>query len=157
MVQYCRYATQPNVGLKLCPLCISAVMIASFAQVEQADTDVCDVIVQGTMPDCCSAILQILHHASAAHSQSSDLSNVVQPVWQLKQQVTVSVSSTQQHSAPTSSCTCPCDMHSKNFQLFAMGLAATASLCLLHFDCCICRMTSRLCLHSSSTACLQKH
>lgn len=94
VVQYCRYSTQPNVGLKLCHLCISAVMIASFAQVEQADTDVCDVIVQGSMPDCCSAVLQILHHASAAHSQSSDLSNVVQPVWQLKQQVRVYVSST---------------------------------------------------------------
>lgn len=100
VVQYCRCSTQPNVGLKLCHLCISAVMIASFAQVEQADTDVsvCDVIVQGSMPDCCSAVLQILHHASAAHSQSSDLSNVVQPVWQLKQQVRVCVSSTQERS-----------------------------------------------------------
>lgn len=60
-------------------------------QVEHSDSDnsICDVTLQGSPSDCCTAVLQILHHASAAHAQNTDWTrkDFAQAAWQLKHQV----------------------------------------------------------------------
>ena len=60
-------------------------------QVEHADSDssICDVTLQGSPSDCCTAVLQILHHASASYAQSNDWTrkDIAQAAWQIKHQV----------------------------------------------------------------------
>ena len=63
------------------------------------NTAICDITLQGSASECCTAVLQILHHASAAYSQNSDLSSgmFAQPAWQFTHQVSKTIFSWHQH------------------------------------------------------------
>jgi len=155
VVQSCRFFVQPDSCAS--HLCTGRYFRNSnYMQVEQADADssICDVVLQGSASDCCNAALQILHHASAAHSHSNDiiLGSLDQAVWQLNNQVS---------SCMDLQClTCPC----KSYRGSSSMHCATLNFCL-HFMSAhmltfawklVCRRTSSLCLRSSSAACLWK-
>ena len=60
-------------------------------QVEKPEGNhkITDITLQGSAAECCSAVLQVLHHASATYSQNDDLStgNFAQPAWQFTHKV----------------------------------------------------------------------
>ena len=60
-------------------------------QVEKPDGNpkITDITLRGSAAECCSAVLQVLYHASATYSQNNDLSsgNFSQPAWQFTHKV----------------------------------------------------------------------
>ena len=64
-------------------------MRALQVETPEGNHEITDITLQGSAAECCTAVLQVLHHASATYSQNNDLStgNFAQPAWQFTHKV----------------------------------------------------------------------
>ncbi|KAL3161917.1 hypothetical protein ABBQ38_009002 [Trebouxia sp. C0009 RCD-2024] len=71
-----------------------------FVEVEKPEENhqITDITLRGSATECCSAVLQVLYHASATYSQNNDLrkGNFSQPAWQFTHKDQQEVLSTSQ-------------------------------------------------------------